>query len=180
MKLNFKQKNVYALQGDLSVVAIENLMQFIGQAELYGELQIKTDNNSAVLFVYKGTLIYCYLKNNPLKIGQYLTLKNYISNEQLKTCLSMYENEVPRPRIGRILVEKGYLQVKDLKKVHKAQGKASFFEILSWKRGSFAFLVKRIPPDEDILLQERIDHLTLEGVLRVDEQSDSSNEVNGI
>ena len=179
MKLNFKQKDVYALQGDLSVVTIENLMQFIGQAELYGELQIKSDSNSAVLFVYKGTLIYCYLKNNPLKIGHYLTLKKHISKEQLQTCLTMYQNEVSRPRIGRILVEKGYLQLKDLKKVYKEQSKDSFFEILSWKRGSFAFLVKRIPQNEDIFLQERIDHLTLEGVLRVDERVKQSDVVNG-
>ena len=165
------------MQGDLSVVTIENLMQFIGQAGLYGELSIKTDSNSAVLFVHKGTLIYCYLKNNPLKIGQYLTLKNYISEEQLQTCLSLYKNKVSRPRIGRILIDKGYLQVNDLKKVYKEQSKASFFEILSWKRGSFAFHVKRMPNNEDILLQERIDHWTLEGVLHVDEHAPQNGAV---
>ena len=56
MKLKFKQKNAIALQGDLSVVTIENLMQLLGHAGLHGELQIKTTNNSAVLFVHKGTL----------------------------------------------------------------------------------------------------------------------------
>jgi hypothetical protein len=52
-----------------------------------------------------------------------------------------------------------------LEKVHKKQSKAVFFEILSWQKGSFAFFVKRISKSEDIFLRERIDHLTLEGIL---------------
>lgn len=176
MKLKFKQKNAIAFQGDLSVVTIENLMQLLGHAGLYGELQIKTSNNSAVLFVHKGTLIYSYLEKNPMKIGQRLIQGNYISNEQLRACLSPFWNKSSRPRIGKILVEKGYIRQKDLEKVHKEQSKAVFFEILSWKKGSFAFLVKRISKNEDIFLQERIDHLTLEGVFHVDELANPSDE----
>lgn len=176
MKSHAKQKQTVALQGDLSIVTIENLMQLLGHAGLYGELQIRTSNNSAALFVHKGTLVYGHLENNPLRIGQRLIQGKYITPKQLQSCLSLCRGRLSRPRIGKILVEKKYLQREDLEKVHKEQSKAVFFEILSWQTGSFAFLVKRIPRNEDIFLQERLDHLTLEGVFHVDELTSPGKE----
>ncbi len=169
MKIKSNQESAIAFQGDLSVVTIENLMQLIGHAGLHGELQITTSTNSAVIFVHEGTLIYSYLENNPVKIGQQLIQGNYISSEQLQDCLCLCRNESSHPRIGKILVEKNYLEQEDLEKVYKEQCKAVFFEILSWKKGSFSFFVKRISRSEDIFLQERIDYLTLEGVVQADE-----------
>ncbi len=146
-------------------------MQLVGHANLYGELQITTSNNSAVFFVNNGSLVYSYLEKNPMKLGQRLIQGHFITNEHLQECLSLYRRELPRPKIGKILVEKKYLQQEDLEKVVKEQSKAIFFEALSWKHGSFAFLVKRIPNGEDIFLDEKIDHLIFEGVVHLDESS---------
>ena len=168
---DFKQKNALAFQGDLSVITIENLMQLVGSANLYGELQLTTSNNSAVFFVNHGSLVYSYIKKNPMKLGQRLIQGNFITNEHLQECLSLYQQEVPRPKIGKILVEKKYLLREDLEKVLKEQSKDIFFEAISWRHGSFAFFVKRIPKGEDIFLDERIDKLTLEGVIHLDELS---------
>jgi hypothetical protein len=89
----------------------------------------------------------------------------------------LHKNNSSQPRIGRILVEKNYLQQEDLEKVHKEQSKAAFFEILSWQKGSFTFVINSKPQGEDIFLQERIDHLTLEGVLHADELANRSDDV---
>ena len=167
LKFN-SSKKTSPFQGDLSVITIENLMQLVGHASLSGELQLTTPNNSAVFFVHKGTLVYGYLENNPMKIGQILIQENYITSEHLQECLSQYKKESPRPKIGKILVEKGYLQQDDLKKAIKEQIKAIFFEVLSWKEGSFTFSIKKIPSGEGIYLEERIDHLILEGIIHLD------------
>ncbi len=174
MNITFTKKNAIALQGNLSIVTIENLMQLMGHAGLNGELQIQTPTNSALLFVEMGTLIYSYIKNTPLRIGQRLVQGNYITREQLQDCLSLSRNNSSRPRIGRILVAKKYLLQEDLEKVYKEQARDNFFEILSWQTGSFAFIAKKISKNENILLHERIDHLTLEGVCHADELAHSS------
>ncbi len=174
MNITLKQKNAVALQGDLSILTIENLMQLMGHAGLYGELQIQTPTNSALLFVEEGILIYSYIKNTPMRIGQRLIQGNYVTSEQLQDCLSLSRANTPRPRIGKILVAKKYLRQEDLEKVYKEQAKDNFFEILSWKTGSFTFIVKRLSRNENISLHERIDHLTLEGVCHADELTDSS------
>lgn len=157
-----------AFQGDLSIITIENLMQLVSHAALSGELQLTTSINSAVFFVHKGTLVYGYLEKNPMKIGQKLIQDNYITLEHLQECLLLCRSESPQPKIGKILVEKGYLQQGDLEKAIKEQIKAIFFEVLSWKEGFFSFSVKKIPSGEGIFLEERIDHLILTGILQLD------------
>jgi len=161
-------KKTAAFQGDLSVITIENLMQMVGHAGLSGELQLATPDNSAILVICKGTLIYGFLEKNPMKIGQMLIQGNYITSEHLQECLSQYKSEFPRPKIGKILVEKGYLQQDDLEKAIKEQIKAIVFEVLSWKKGSFTFSTKKIPSGEGIFLEERIDHLILAGIVHLD------------
>ncbi len=170
MRFTFK-KPPAAFQGDLSVITIENLMQLVSHAALSGELQLTTPDNTAVFFVHKGTLEFSYLEKNPMKIGERLVQDNYITSENLQECLSQYRRASSRPKIGKILVEKGYLQQKDLEKAIKEQIKAIFFEVLSWKKGSFSFSIKEIPQGEGIFLEERIDYLILEGIVHLDDMA---------
>jgi hypothetical protein len=99
LMINFTQKNAIAFQGDLAVVTVENLMQLVGYASLYGELRITTLTNSAVLFVHEGTLVYNYLEKNPIKIGQLLIEGNYVTSEQLQDCLFLCQSKLSRPKI---------------------------------------------------------------------------------
>ena len=146
-----------AFQGDLSVITIENLMQLVSHAALSGELQLVTPVNSAIFFVHQGSLVYGYLEENPLRIGKRLEQGNYIANTDLQKCISQYQGQSPQPKIGSILVEKDYLQQADLEKVIKEQIKDIFFEVLSWKEGSFSFLIKEIPDNDGIFLEDRLD-----------------------
>ncbi len=167
MTLNLN-KTPAAFQGDLSVITIENLMQLVSHAALSGELQLTTPSNTAVFFVHKGTLVFSHLENNPVKIGQKLIDGKYITSENLQECLSRYQEKSQHPKIGNILVDKGYLLQEDLEKAIKEQIKEIFFEVLSWKQGSFSFSIKDIPPGEGIFLEERIDHLILQGIIQLD------------
>lgn len=159
------RKSPAAFQGDLSIITIENLMQLVSHAALSGELQLSTPGNSAIFYVHQGILVYGYLEKNPMKIGQRLLEANYITKEHLQECLLICQKQNPRPKIGKILVEKGYLKQEQLEKIIKELIKAIFFEVLSWKEGFFTFSIKKIPSGERTLLDERIDHLILAGLI---------------
>lgn len=156
--------------GDLSVITPENLLQLISHSALSGELQVTTSSNLAVLLVENGALVFGYLKNNPMKIGRKLVNEDYITPEHLQECLNLHKDETSRPRIGQTLVEKGYLRQEDLEKIIREQVRSIFFEVLSWNEGSFSFTVMDISGLTDIFLQERMDHLILQGVVHLDER----------
>ncbi|MBU0946780.1 MAG: DUF4388 domain-containing protein [Proteobacteria bacterium] len=166
------QKIPAAFQGDLSIITIENLMQLVSHAALSGELKLSTPGNSAVFYVHKGTLVYGYLEKNAMRTGQRLIQANYITKENLQECLLLCRKKLPQPKIGKILVEKGYLKQEDLEKVIKELIKAVFFEVLSWKEGFFTFSIKEIPSGECIFLEERIDHLILAGIINLENSHD--------
>lgn len=71
-------------------------------------------------------------------------------------------------RLGEILVDKKYVSRDILEEVIKEQVKDCFFKVLSWKKGTFSFCVNEFPPEEDILLSERIDHLVLRGIVAME------------
>lgn len=163
------RKNPAAFQGDLAVITIENLMQLVSQAALTGELQLTIADNSVIFFIHEGTLVFAHLDKNPMKIGQRLIEENYISIEDLQECLAKRQEMPSKTKIGEQLVENGYLSQADLEKTIKEQFKDIFFEVLSWKEGAFSFMIKDVSTDKCIFLEERIDHLILEGILQLDE-----------
>ncbi len=164
------RSNPAAFQGDLTAINIENLMQLVSQASLTGELQLTVSDNSVIFFVHEGTLVFAHLEKNPMRIGQRLIDENYITSEDLQECLTRSQGQSKKSRIGEQLVESGYLKQADLEKTIKEQIKDIFFEVLSWKNGKFCFMIKDISTSKCIFLEERMDHLIIEGIIQLDEK----------
>lgn len=163
-------KKCSALQGDLSVVTIENLMQLMSYSGLSGELHVSAPENAASFIVDNGILVFAYLKSNSLRIGERLKQKGYVTSENLNDCLQLYKDQSTKSKFGTLLVEKGFLKKSDLEEAIKEQVRDIFFEVLSWKNGTFSFCVSDSSSNEDILLEERIDHLILTGIVQMDNQ----------
>lgn len=173
-KIHFNRKS-NALQGDLSVVTIENLMQLMSHSGLSGELHLVAPHNAAYFIVDNGTLVFGYIKSNSSKIGERLAEKEYITSENLKECLQLYRNQTTKSKFGTLLIEKGFLSKSELEETIKEQVRDIFFEVLSWKEGSFSFCACKCTASEDILLEERIDHLILTGIIQMDNQAQGHN-----
>ena len=168
--INFDKENA-ALKGDLSVITIENLMQLMSHAALSGELRLVSPDNSACFIIRKGALIFGHLQSNSPKIGERLVQANYITTENLQECLRLYQEQSSKQRLGKILVDKNFISDSHLEEVIKEQVKDIFFKVLYWKKGAFSFCVNESLPEEDILLDERIDHLLIEGIVAMDNYS---------
>ncbi len=163
--------NKSAFQGDLSVVTIENLMQLVSHAGLSGELCLTTPDNDACFIIRNGALVFGHMELDFPRIGERLVQAGYITTENLQEGLQVYQAEIDKQRLGELLVEKQFILNSHLEEIIKEQVKDCFFQVLSWNLGSFTFCVNESPPEEDILLDERIDHLIIEGVLSMDNNS---------
>ncbi len=65
-------------------------------------------------------------------------------------------------------MRKGFLEFESLSETLKMQACEVFFKNLRWKEGMFFSLSIKYPFREEILINERIDHLLLEGIVRLD------------
>lgn len=158
-----------AFQGDMAEIELNNIFQFIDYAALSGELFVAGDSNSARYFFQNGALIFGSLGENPKRIGEMLIESAVITEEQLSQCVELQEKIKDQRRLGGIVVEEGYLDYEKLTEILHSQAKEAFFETLKWQSGSFFFYVNKQPAEKEILIHDRIDHLLLEGIIRLDD-----------
>lgn len=157
------------LEGNISVVALDDVFQLFDYAGLTGELEVRGVDNKGFFFFNKGLFIFGMLAKNQFKLGEMLVDEEHVTSGQLDECLKFLRENKQSQRLGQILIEKGYLQKDNLADCLERQVKAAVFEALKWQEGRFVFHANHAPGKEEILIQERVDHLLLEGMVHIDD-----------
>ena len=157
------------LQGNISVIELNIIFQLFHFASLSGELLVVADHNSGRFSFDHGVLIFGSLCTNKKRIGELLLASNLVSGTQLAESLRIHSEEGRGKRLGDILVRNGFLAYDNLVELLKQQAREAFFDILDWKSGMFFYYPRRYPTQDEILLDERIDKLLLEWIVRLDE-----------
>lgn len=170
MQNDTKKRLAVDFQGSLQVLTIESVLQILYFTRLSGKLILLNPPEKATLFFNKGKLSWGTLHTQQKQLGRRLVDKEVITDEQLNECLKIHLNEKHKERLGEILLKKGFVQMPVLQANLKDQVKDAFFEVLTWDKGTFAF-VSELSSDEEIVLDERIDHLLFEGVVQIDRDS---------
>ena len=179
VSINSQVVNDSAFNGDLSVVTIENLMQLVSHACLSGELCLSSPTNNACFLVRDGALVFGHVDQDFPRLGERLVQAGHITADELQQCLLIYQEQEEdgedRKRLGELLVEEQFVLDSHLEEIVKEQIKDCFFQVLSWNEGMFTFRVDDSPHHEVIHLDERIDHLILEGIIALDHKSPEEN-----
>ncbi len=168
MKTDADHNPEVALQGNLAIIELNTIFQFFDYSSASGELRIIGDDNNASFFFRKGMLIFGALGVNQKKIGSLLLDSRLITPEQLAHCLDIHARHEGNRRLGEILVGRGFIDFESLATMLKKQAREAFFATLSWKKGWFYFYADQFPAEEEILLNDRIERLLLEGFVRMD------------
>ena len=168
MTKNIEKRKTVDFQGSIDVVTIEGIFQLLYYANISGKLILLNPPHKASFYFSKGKLMWGSLHNQQKQIGQRLIDSDAITEKQLEECLVIHMGEKQKKRLGRILLEKGFLQSDLLHESLKEQARDAFFDALNWKEGSFAFISDQPSPEDEFTLNERIDHLLLEGVVQID------------
>lgn len=160
-----------ALQGNIAFIAIENIFQLFDFSGLTGKLVVQATNNSGSFFFRKGVLIHGLLRVSNRKIGQILVDAGLLSEAQLAESLRLHQENESQQRFGHYLLEQGYIAPERLEQSLLNQAKEAFFEVLTWKTGTFTFYPDQMPETEEVKLYARIDHLLLEGMIHIDQST---------
>ena len=178
MKLDESHNTGAALQGNIAIINLNDIFQFFDYSSASGELRIISEENNASFYFREGLLIFGALSINQKKIGDLLLDSSLITAQQLSACLDIHARFGGQQRLGEILVQKGFLEFEKLAEMLKQQARDAFFSTFSWKRGMFYFYADQYPSKKEILINERIDRLLLEGMVRLDNASATDSEAN--
>ena len=178
MKPDSRHMSGVSLQGDIAAIELNYIFQFLDYASVSGELCVVTEHNNGSFFFQRGNLIFGALSIHQKRIGDLLVESGFITEMQLTQCLNIHAQHGRRQRLGDILVRKGFLKFEILSETLKIQAREAFFETLRWKQGMFFFYINQYPSKEEILINERIDHMILEGLVRIDDSQAAEESAN--
>ncbi|HEY6724798.1 MAG TPA: DUF4388 domain-containing protein [Polyangiaceae bacterium] len=158
------------LSGDLSVIALPEVLQMLQMQRQTGALKLMQRSTEVTLYLGQGNLDYAANKGLPREylLGRYLIQSKAVSRKDLRNVL---ENRAGSLRLlGETLVRLQLVTEEQVKRALVQQTSELLYEVVRWKKGRFQFVAAADNPiAKKSELQLAVGGLIMEGFRRVDE-----------
>jgi hypothetical protein len=156
-------------QGKINTQQLTSILQFLSNDGKTGVLQITKGQSKVSFCLNEGMIIYATGNIQGCFLGSFLKKKGIISDDQLKSCISLAQQE--GVSIGKILVNKGYVSVEKLGNIVHAQVEEIILHLLLWGTADFSYRDMSIDTQKIILVEINFIKLILNASRRIDEIS---------
>jgi len=161
------QSDTGRLESSFDVMALPDLLQWLGGARKTGEWRVRLDAACRRIYFEDGRIVAA-LSNEPhLLLGQYLIAHGRIDANELQRCMKLQESG--GSSVGDLLVEGGQISRPELERAVLAKTEESVFGLFDWQHARFSFEMGRRPSAETIRIDLAVEPVLLEGVRRLDE-----------
>lgn len=157
------------LKGNFEPSSLATILQMLGNDEKTGLLRLTSQDNDVSIFLKDGTVIYARGTIQESMLGQMLVAKGVINPEDLDKCLE--EARKDKQALGNILVKKGHVSIKNLKKHISEQAVEVICSVFFWDGGRFHYTDSELIPPGVLVTRLDIMSIILEATHRIDEFS---------
>jgi hypothetical protein len=119
----------------------------------------------AQVYFRGGDVYSTQIKGAGMRLGARLISAGHASHEDIEEALQIQGKEGGSRRLGKILVDEGFLTAEELHHMVRQQMEDVVFEILRWDGGSFRFEAA-VSTEEDVVLEVSVENLIMEGARR--------------
>ncbi|MBN2225760.1 MAG: DUF4388 domain-containing protein [candidate division Zixibacteria bacterium] len=160
-----------ALQGKIGRFTLPEIFQLVANSRETGTLGIQRDDDIVMVYFKEGRIIYAYGPRQTYHLGQLLRERGRITTSQLDDAVKTQSRQETSKRLGKILIEKKYIDRADLQEVVQTQIEELIYSLLSWESGTFKFYDRQYPTQEEITISLSVENVILEGLRRLDEMN---------
>jgi hypothetical protein len=157
-----------AIQGDLSVVNVADVLTFVSMIRRSGKLSFTRGERVRVIYWNRGEMVFATSNSAEHSLGQFLFRNGKITQTQLDESRNRMAADT---RHGKILVQMGAISPKELWWGVKNQVLEIIYSLFTWEEGSFAFHESDEQIRERILLNLNTATIIMEGIRRLDERA---------
>jgi len=158
-----------SLKGNLKAFPLSSVLQFLSNDQKTGLLHVKSNEKKVKVVIKNGAIIYAMGTQKEFRLGSILINERVITEEQLKECLNI--GKAKNDAIGKVLVEKGYISVKTLKKISNKQVEEILYDLFLWQDGEFKYTDSTHDLNRIVETKLNTMSLILEASRRIDEMS---------
>lgn len=160
-----------ALSGNLRDFNLPDVFQLVSFSRKTGVLNIvREDGVAGAIYFRDGEVFFATSNWNRDPLGLRLVKGRQVSQKQLEHALKLQvEAGEGAPRLGRLLIDEGFISEKTLEAFVQEQIQDTIFDLMRWDEGQFDFKPVDVPSDEDIGLTVSIENIIMEGSRRLEE-----------
>ena len=154
-----------AMKGRIGTIKLSDIFQMLAMSAESQTLTVRrADQRKAFFFTQSGVTVYFFGGLQAVHMGEILVNLDRITEEQLRESIS--EQNFSPPRLGEILVLKGFATQDDINTAVRRQIEEELYELLSWDEGEFE-VTDGPPPADQIKDPQNVIQLTFDvtGVL---------------
>jgi hypothetical protein len=129
--------------GDLNVISLQEVLQFLSTHRETGRLTLKTDEEEITVVFEFGAVSSVSTNDSTLLLGRLLVDQGFVTEEHIEQALALQAVAETPPRIGDVLIEMGHLTQEEINQAVAAQIEAALFRILVQSAGTFEYIPDR-------------------------------------
>jgi len=153
--------------GDCGTFPISDLIAFLGQSRWSGLIRMSSPDGDRALTLKDGEVRAASSDAGPDRIGEVMVRLGYVTRKQLEDTL----RENPPSRVGRALVDNGFLKAHDLWKCVTEQVSEIFHQMMLTKEGSFALIDQDLGAEKSHNLNLSMQSLLMDSIRKIDEMA---------
>ncbi|HSJ24403.1 MAG TPA: DUF4388 domain-containing protein [Longimicrobiales bacterium] len=159
-----------AIEGPLSELSIQDVLQLLELAHKTGVLTVRSDrlNDEAICHFIRGAIVFAVRRRSTRRLGQLLIRAGRLTQRELDRALEIQRSD-PTRRLAEILLEMGSVSEEELEQQLRFQMEETIYEIMPWDEGYFKFEERAELGEQRLLARVRVDSLLMEGARRIDE-----------
>ena len=160
-----------ALRGNLRDFSLPDVFQLVTFSRKTGVLRIKREDGAeGSVWFRDGEVFFASSNWHSEPLGERLVKAQRITPQALVRGLELRGVEPPEGRrLGRILIDEGYITEKVLESFVSDQIQDTIFDLMRWEEGEFDFEAMPEVVEEDIGLTVSIENIVMEGSRRLEE-----------
>ncbi len=160
-----------ALRGNLRDFSLPDVFQLVTFSRKTGVLRIvREDGGQGTVWFREGEVFFASSNYHTELLGERLVRGQRITPQALARALELRAAEPPEGRrLGRILVDEGYITQPVLETFVTEQIEDTIFDLMRWEEGEFDFEAMPEVDEEDIGLSVSIENIVMEGSRRLEE-----------
>lgn len=159
-----------SLEGNLTDFSLAEIFQMLSVSKKTGTLRIVNQQGAdGSVYFQDGEVFFATSNWQRESLGSRLVKGKKITEEQLDQALAAQQKEKNGQRLGKILVEMGFITKETLSTFVQTQIQDTVFDLFRWNEGDFNFLPDEFPTDEDIGIHLSIDNIILEATRKLEQ-----------
>jgi hypothetical protein len=137
-----------SLAGKLEDVSVVDVLQFIHLGRRTGTLMLRSRERRGTIGFHDGRLVSACMPGSAM-LGELLLSTGAVTAPLLADALAIQERSVPRPSLGRLLVDDLGVPEDAIRMALELQIEQAVFELVTWTDGLFEFAVDGVHVPDD-------------------------------